>query len=566
MTSLAKVRAGSSTGDGMTAGIDERPSTLRDYLQIVWRRKWVVLQAVILVPLVAVMWSLREPPLYEASAAVFVNPQNLAANLQNVPDPSQLDSGRQLRTQLELARVPEVARRTLDAAGPDGWYPSDLLEASNVTIGDESDILTFYVRNEDARLATRLATEYANQFTVYARELQTSSLVDARTAAEKRIAALERADETDSRLYESLLEQRERLQTMEALQTTRAVVVRPATGAGQIQPQPMRNAIIGAALGLFLGLGLAALLEALDSRVRSARRIAGALHLPLLARIARPPRQERQRERLVMDVDPASTHAEAFRVLRTNVDLVNIEPQARTIMVTSAVKNEGKSTTIANLAVALARAGRFVTLVDLDLRAPQQNRFFGLERQPGLTDVAYERVSLAEALVEVQLTWPAPMLGKGRGRNREGGLELLPSGALPGNPGEFLTQVPLRAILDKLHERSDIVLIDAPPFLGIGDAVTLSSSVDAMIVVARLNRIRTGMLEELRRTLDACPSRKLGLVVTGAESETEYEYVAYRYDHPNWSLEAVQPPEVTFGLSAGDEPRTTRGTGSGRLS
>jgi Mrp family chromosome partitioning ATPase len=313
--------------------------------------------------------------------------------------------------------------------------------------------------------------------------------------------------------------------------------------------------MIGIALALFLGLGLAALLEALDSRVRSARRIATVLQMPLLGRIARPPRQARRHDRLVTAFDPSSAHAEAFRALATNIGLVNVDPVARSIMVTSAAKKEGKSTSVANLAVTFARAGRSVTLVDLDLRAPQLNR--GLQSEPGLTDVVFERVSLEDALVEVELGWPAPPSGTSAASGRRGRLEVLPSGTRPANPGEFIAQLPLQPILDELEERSDIVLIDAPPLLGIGDAITLSASVDALIVVARLDRARTAILDELLRTLHGCPCRKLGLIVTAAEVESEYD-LTYGDREPDRRLEAVHSREFSIRLAADHESRTTR--------
>ena len=543
----------------MKPAVDERPSTLRDYLQILWRRKWVVLQALILVPVVAVIWSLREPPLYQASSAVLVNPQNLAANLAEISDPTQLDTTRAMRTQTELARVPEVARRTLDAVGLEDWSPSDLLGISSVSSGDESDILTFTVTSEDRKLAVPLATEYARQFTRYKRDLDTEALADARQAAEGEIDDLEASGQTDTPFYSSLLERLNQLQTMEALQTARAVVVRPATAAVQVEPQPVRNAILGIALGLFLGLGLAALLEALDSRVRSARKVAGELQLPVLARIARPPRPIRMHDRLVMLADPTSPHAEAFRMLRTNIELVRADSQLRTIMVTSAVKNEGKSTTIANLAVAFARAGRSVTLVDLDLRGARIDQFFDIGREPGLTGVASGSASLSGALVEVDIAGSAPAFSRRGDAVRLGRLDVLPSGALPTHAGEFVTHLPLRELLDELTDRSDLVLMDGPPLLGLGDAMAFSSSVDGLLVVARLSTVRQRMLEELRRTLNSCPCEKLGLIITGAETETEYEYdfAAYGYGQP---AAASVPDSSPLALRLAPDPGT-RGPG-----
>jgi capsular exopolysaccharide synthesis family protein len=532
----------------MVRAVDERPSTLRDYLDVLWRRKWIVLQALVLVPVAAVLWSLREPPLYRASAAVLVNMQNLPANLQNVPDPLQFDSTRNMRTQAELARVPEVARRTVEAAGLENWGPWDLLGASSVTMGDENDILTFSVVNGDGALATRLATEYARQFTLYRHELDTRALAEVRRAAEDRIEELEAAGDTGSPLYRSLLEQREQVATMEALQTSRAVLVRPATGAGKIQPQPRRNGVLGIALGLFLGLGLAVLLEALDPRIRSANKIAQALRLPLLARIPRPPRRIRKRTMPVVVADPSAPEAEAFHILRTNIELANLEHRARAIMVTSATDEDGKSTTAANLAVAFARAGRRVMLVDLDLRGGILHRFFKLNRAPGLTDIA-RGTAPVDAIVEFDVGLSALPAASSNGR-AGGRLEILPSGPLPSNAGEFIARLPLDRILEELRGRSDLILIDSPPLLRVGDAATLSAAVDALLVVARLNAVRPPMLEELNRILGMCRAAKLGVVVTGAEAETEYKYLTSPYLRPHRPSDTPQGELTTERLEA----------------
>jgi Mrp family chromosome partitioning ATPase/capsular polysaccharide biosynthesis protein len=512
----------------------ERPATLRDYLNIVWRRKWIVLQAIVLVPLVAVIMSLRQPALYQASAGVLIDVQNLPANLEGIPDPSQSNAPRVLQTQAELARSPEVARRTIEALGLRGWAPSHLLGTSAVTVGENSDVLTFSANNADPEVAAELATEYARQFTLYRSELDTQELETARKAAEDEIKALKAAGETGSALYESLVESALRLKTLETLQTSRATLFRPATGAGQIQPKPERNVILGLGLGLFVGLGLAFLWEALDSRVRSAEQVSGRLHLPMLARLPRPPRRLRKDDQLVMFADPHGPHAEAFRILQANLELTigqgAPEKHAPRIMVTSAVEREGKSTTVANLALAFSLAGRRVTLIDLDLRSAMLHRFFRVDRIPGLTDVALGNAAVTDTLVRVDTTQLPVVTRNGDHRlPAAGSLELLPSGTPLASAGELVARLPLESMLAELQGRSDLILIDGPPLLRTGDAMTVASAIDGVLVVARLNAVRSAMLDDLERILDMYPGAKLGLVVTGAEAETGYGYLTYGY-------------------------------------
>jgi Mrp family chromosome partitioning ATPase len=205
-------------------------------------------------------------------------------------------------------------------------------------------------------------------------------------------------------------------------------------------------------------------------------------------------------------------------------------------MITSSVEQEGKSTTVANLAVALARAGQRVALVDLDLRRPFIDRFFDLRFRPGLTQVALGHATLDEALIPVAIPDPVdPHANQANGNGKANGngngvistagvLNVMIAGPMPPNPGEFVGSNALVEILDELRERFDTVLVDAPPSLQVGDAMAISARVDAMMVITRLNVVRRPMLTELARLLAHSPAQKLGFIVTDAHSEADYGY------------------------------------------
>ena len=515
-------------------------STLRDYLDVLKRRKWVVLLLLGLVPIVAVLLSLRQPALYEASAQVLISRENLATQLEGLTDPTTADPGRTAQTQAQLARVPDVARRALKAAKLDR-SPSDLLGASSVSPTPESDLLVFRVRDASPDVAALLANAYARQFTIYQRELESDVLESARARVQSEMEALEARGDGDSAAYDNLLEKDQQLLTMEALETGRAVVVRVAAGATQIQPQPRRAASIGLVLGLALALALAFLYEALDSRVRSAQDVAARLRLPLLGRIPPPPRQIRKSKQLVMLSAPYSKDAEAFRMLRSNVELAldragrrrpvrsSSRPSSRSgrvLMVTSAQAGEGKSTTIANLAIAFAHVGRRTILVDLDLRYDAvKESVLGLEGKPGVTDVVSGGVGLDQALIR----GPSPqenVLSPIVDGTADNHLWVLPSGSVS-NPEDFGAVRGLPETLATLSARADIVLVDAPPVLLVGDALALTAHVDGIIVVTRANLIRAAALDELRRVLDVAPAVKLGFVLTGSKDVSGYHDGGY---------------------------------------
>jgi polysaccharide biosynthesis transport protein len=511
-------------------------SPLTTYVQVMRRRKWLALAAIVLVPAAAYAFSTQQTSRYEASTEVLLNRQNLSNSLNGVQDPTlSIQPDRLAQTQADLARVPPVIERTLQAANVDGMTVDQFSADSSVSAKTDADLLTFTFTHHDPQLAARLTTEYARQYIAYRTQLDTQPLTKARTKVQDRIDRLELSGDRRSALYASLVQRDEQLQTMQALQTANASLVREARGASKVQPRPTRNAILGLMLGIVLGLGLAFLREALDTKVRTSDEVARKLDLPILARVPEPPRQLRNSNRLAMLADPDGTFAEPFRVLRTNVEFANLELHAKTMMVTSALEEEGKSTTVANLAVSFARSGKRVILVDLDLRRPYQHRFFPLGRRPGFTDVALRHVSIDEALAPYPLTdGPSQSLWSRAGNGSvtiAGTLEVLGTGPLPPNPGEFLGSHVVDEILSELAGRADLVLIDAAPLLSVGDALALSATVEAMLLVARIDRLRRPIVRELQRTLEASPAKRLGLIVTAADADESYGYGYYSYKH-----------------------------------
>jgi tyrosine-protein kinase len=508
------------------SGTAQHASTLRDYLFVLRRRKWLIVQAVILVPVAALVFSLTQQARYQGSAEVLLSQQDLSNQLTGAPQYTNDPADRQAQTQANLARVPAVAERAIRSAHV-RMTPSEFLAQSTATAGVNSDLLTLTVTNHDPALASRLATRYAHAYVAYRLAQDTAPIEAALNGVLAQISTLP----THGALYASLEDKATQLRTLAALKSANASVVRQSEAAVQTAPRTKRNVALGIVLGLFLGIGLAFLREALDTRVRSAEAIGEALHLPLLARLSEPPKRLRAENQLVMLAEPSSVEAEAFRMLRTNVEFASLGKEAKVVMVTSATEQEGKSTTIANLAVAFARSGQHVVLLDLDLRRPYVNRFFGIDGG-GITQVAIGALSLGQAVVRVPMDLGdhvAATNGNGNGNGspgvRTGGaLDVLPAGPIPPDPGEFIGTARLTELLEHLRAHSDIVLVDAPPLFHVGDGLVLSSKVDAVLVVTRMDVVRRPMLGELKRMLDTMPANKLGFVVTGAESEESYGY------------------------------------------
>lgn len=473
-----------------------------------------------------------------------MNQQNLAASLTNVSVP-YTDPVRNAQTQANLARLPAVAERAVAAANVPGMTASGLLGSSNVTPTSGADLLTFSVTNADPPAAARLATAYARAYTSYRRAIDTNTVVSARKDIEQRLHQLGSQGQRGSNLYADLVDKDQQLRTLELLQASNAQLVRPAAGASKVQPQPSRNGVLGFVLGIVLGVGLAFLRDTLDTRVRTSVDVEQILGLPLLGRVPEPPRRVRGHDGVVMLATPNSQEAEAIRILATNIEFANLDRQARTIMITSSISSEGKSTLAANLGVAFARAGKRVSLIDMDLRRPYLDRFFLPKGDPtlgasGLTHVVLGRSTLEEALVSIPVDdLPAY---QSRNGNDRGSLELLTTGGGLPNPAEFFASTAITELLADLERRSDIVLIDAPPMLQVSDTIALSGKVDALLVVTHLGLIRRPLLAELRRVLDTAPVVKLGFVLTGVKPEDGYGY-GYGYA-PRTTAEGSDVREV----------------------
>jgi tyrosine-protein kinase len=520
----------------------EQPQTrtLIDYLRLFTRRKWVLLAPVVVAPLVAVALSLSQPSVYSASADVLLTDAATGAQSPLTASGTPLV----MQTEMEIATSPILVGRVLRASGVTDRSVAQLTsEVSFGSVGG-ANILRISVHDRDRMLATKLVNAYAGQYIQYRHELDTSFLTNTRAQIEARMASVRRSGQEHSPIYLTLKQQAQSLLASSALQTVNAVVLRNATGSTQIQPTPVRYLLVGVGLGLVLGIAGVFLWDAIDTRIRTADDIRDLLGQPLLGRLVAPPRRLREESRLVMVEDAGGLEAEGFRILRTNLDLVNAGQGAKLIMVTSAVQGEGKSTTTANLGMALARVGRRVIVVDLDLRRPAIDTLFGLPMgERGVTSVALDGHDLHEAIADV----PIRPVQNGMNGNRSNGnndhgqngsnghravkvIKVLASGPSIPDAGDFAGSPAVRSILATLREQADFVLVDTPPLLGVGETAALSAMVDGIILVTRVGIVSRPLLRETSRILESSPARKLGFVVTEAERE-EHEYQPYGYGY-----------------------------------
>ena len=262
---------------------------------------------------------------------------------------------------------------------------------------------------------------------------------------------------------------------------------------GPSSPKKTLNLLLGLLLGLGLSLGYVLAREVLDTTVRSDAAVAEATNAPSLGVITF---DKTAKTKPLAALDLNSARSEAMRVVRTNLQFVDVDNPPRSIVVTSAVPSEGKTTTIANLAVSLALAGKRVIVIDGDLRQPKVADYFGIDGSVGLTNL----LAGHHKLHEVTVRW------------RRGLVFVMPSGPIPPNPSEVLGSKSMSILIDFLMTRFDVVLIDAPPLLPVTDAAVLSKSVDGVILVVRDGKTSRGEVVHAVESLRQVNANLLGTI------------------------------------------------------
>ncbi|WP_022869707.1 polysaccharide biosynthesis tyrosine autokinase [Yaniella halotolerans] len=311
-------------------------------------------------------------------------------------------------------------------------------------------------------------------------------------------------------------------------------IVQPGTVPDSpVSPRPLLNGVVGLILGTVLSLIAAILRALLDTRLRTVDEVEAAANAPVLAGIAYD--RDIDKRPLVVHSARLNPRAESFRSLRTNLQFVATEDGARVFAISSSVPDEGKTTTAANLAIALAETGASVVLVDADLRKPSIASIMGLEGGAGLTDVLIGRAELRDVLQP----W-------GRAE-----LAVLPSGQIPPNPSELLGSAAMQRVVNALGETVDYVVIDTPPILPVTDAAVVSRFATGTMLVAAAGSTKQLEVEAAVEKLAVSGVRLLGVVVTklptkGPDSYSYGTYTyggSYRYDESVPETASQLPPK-----------------------
>ncbi|MGP5415075.1 polysaccharide biosynthesis tyrosine autokinase [Brachybacterium paraconglomeratum] len=415
-----------------------------------WRSGLVA--ALIVVLAVAGLTALQSP-VYRATSQVFVQ----ARTGNGVED---LNSGasfasQQIMSYAELATTPYVLDEVIGDLDLE-ITPARLAKDVRVSVEEGSFLIRISASASDPEMAARIADSTAENLQEAVASLSPASTAN---SVELRIVA-------------------------------DAVVPETPTS-----PNIVRNALLGIVLALLAGIGTALVRSLLNTRVRTIEDLQGGTDRIVLGAI--PASRSGEDASRILVQNPYSVASESYRELRTNLQFVKLVENRRSVLVTSSLPGEGKSTATVNLAHVLAMSGARVLLVDADLRSPSVHRILGLEGDAGLTTVLIGQAQLEEVTQFAGID----------------GLDVITSGAIPPNPSELLGSPAMEDLLEQASNHYDVVLVDAPPLLAVTDAAVLSQAVGGVLVVAQSDRVRRAEFERALAKLETVDANVVGLVL-----------------------------------------------------
>ncbi len=468
----------------------------------VLRRRWLIVVGVVLASVVVLVAAHEhKAKSYTATANVAFQSSTLSeAGLQVTPSSSS-EPQREADTEVLIAHSAEVAQaaaRQLHLQAD----ASELLDKVKVEAAPSADVLNILATAPHPREAASLANAFAEQYIAFRAQSQLAGVETAASKLQQQIAALPAGSSERVALEQSL----QRLSATRAVAGGGATIIGRATAPTSPAGTSLTSTVaIGLLIGLALAFSLVFLLESLDRRIKAIEELEREYRLPALAAIPQSSFRARRAEERQEALEP-------YRILRSALDFAAVARELDTLLVSSAVAGEGKTTVAVDLAHTVALTGRRTVLVELDLRRPTFAEHFELDATRGLTTALTGRGQLSELLLEPLSDAP--------------NLLVLPSGPLPYNPSELLGSPRLEELLAELSAGGSMVIVDAPPLNPVADAQVLlnNRAVNAAIIVARIERITRDEVRRARATLDRHIVEPVGIVVTGIRDSGHYGY------------------------------------------
>lgn len=453
---------------------------------------------------------------YSATASLLFRDPGFEQSLFGSSVFESTDPNRDAATNVRLVSLEVVADLTAEDIG--GLTGDDVTDSVSVEQEGQSDVVSATAIDEDPEFAAELANAFAVNYVAFRQQADRAKIREAQDLVETELDSLPSEDRSSDE-GDSLRQQLSRLGTLAAIQTGNAEVVQQASvPEDPSSPKPLRNGIIGALIGLVVGLVLAGLLERLDRRLREPEEFEAVYGIPVLSALP-------ESEALGLGKTNGSIAAipiaeqEALRMLRTQLRYFNVDREIRTVMVTSASPQEGKSTVAWHLARSASEAGVDTVLIDADFHRASVSQRSGLKPRPGLAEFLSGQSSYEATAQEVSLNADASDKAKP--------LAVITAGTTPPNPVELMESDRMAALLEQLSKDHELVVVDTPPLAVIADAIPLTKIVDGIVVVGQAGATTEEHAELLRQQLADLGAPALGVVANRVQSKRGYYGYGY---------------------------------------
>ena len=506
---------------------NERPdTTLADYLKVIGRRKLFIAAVAVICAAVALGVSLVQKPKYQATASLNVRDPNQDLTLLG----TAFVSG---QTPLQLATAhasqvtrPEVVRAVKHALrGP--LTPTQLKNAAAVSVDPNSDLVRITAQARRGTEAAAIANAFAQQDSSITTAETRASYAAAAKKLSNRLRGLKTAQDAATKAI--YIDQLSRLQDLSSVANPVSVNDSAGVPGSPSSPKPVRNTIAALLFGLLLGIALAYARDRFDRRLRHAGDVEEHMDYPVVGRIRASalghsggPADGSRKGLGPLD----AIDEESFRILRQNVRYLAAGDALRTVLVTSSVAAEGKSTVAACLAMASAASGKRTLLVECDLRRPVLADRFGLAKTPGLTDYLTGHADPEQIMQTVPAISP-PSSSDGHGTSSTEQLVCIVAGTLPPHPAELLTSDAFQDFLGEVGEVYDVVILDSPPLLAVADSLELIPGVTGILMCVRLDQTTREQTQAAIAALERLPARPTAVVLTNVSDKTGGYYSYY---------------------------------------
>jgi capsular exopolysaccharide synthesis family protein len=516
---------------------EPRQRTLRDYLRVLRANRVVIVVLIVVCAGIAAAASLQEKSKYVATASVTFQNESLSEAEAGLPDLDTLTAAQlasQGATTMLATNVLSRVRSSLHTT-----LPISVLRGMLTTSVDPNSALVLVTATAGTgRFAARLANDVARTSVTTQTRAQRGQFAATAARVERQYDSERRSQSnpgsaTNVAALTTLLSRIGTLQTLAANATPENLAVAATIPGSPSSPKPLRTTIFGGLVGLLLGIGIAFVRDLLDRRLSTSGEIQDALSLPVVGRV----RVEAMGNAAYVGNGRGpmtDQDIESFRILRAHLDFINVDKSLKSILVSSPLAEEGKSTVAASLAAANAAAGKRTLLVECDLRRPCLSERLSINRTPGLSDYLAGRASPAEVLQVVKLKEVRSTNGASGDAPttsdvEAGELVVITAGTQSIRPAELLGSERCRSFLEEVRTAYDTVVIDTPPLLAVADTLEIVPYADFVLLCIRAEQTTHDQACAAKDALPDRPEHSMAVVVTGLKPGREHDYGDYSY-------------------------------------